>query len=61
MYAMEAGVTWYIPWMCAFPDLVALCSELVTELGDVKMDLNAFARPSVSYTLEYARKLQTVL
>ena len=38
MYAIEADVTWVIPWMHALPDLVALGS-LSTELGDVNMCL----------------------
>jgi hypothetical protein len=38
MYAMEAGVTWVIPWMQALPDWVALGS-FSTELGDVKICL----------------------
>jgi hypothetical protein len=35
MYAIEADVTSVIPWMRAFPDLVALGS-FSTELGEVK-------------------------
>lgn len=34
MYAMEGGVTRVIPWILAFPDLVALAT-LSTELGEV--------------------------
>lgn len=38
-YAMEAQVTLVIPWIRAFPDLVAFAS-LPTELGEVNMCLN---------------------
>lgn len=37
---MDAGVTFVIPWILAFPDLVARGS-LSTELGEVKINLNA--------------------
>jgi hypothetical protein len=40
MYAIEADVTCVIPWMRAFPDRVAL-EPVSTELGDVKICLNA--------------------
>ncbi len=39
-YAIDAVVTLVIPWMRAFPDLVAFVS-LSTELGEVKICLNA--------------------
>lgn len=35
MYANDPVVTEVMPWMCAFPDLVALGSLWSTELGDV--------------------------
>jgi len=41
MYAIDARVTWVIPWMRALPERVAFGS-LSTELGDVKICLNAY-------------------
>ena len=42
-YATEAGVTRVMPWIRAFPERVAFAS-LSTELGEVKMCLNAWQR-----------------
>jgi hypothetical protein len=52
IYATEAGVTNVIPCMHAFPDLVALGSSNSTELGDVKMCLNAWILAILSSELE---------
>lgn len=40
-YAMDAGVTFTIPWIRALPDLVARGS-LSTELGEVNINLYAW-------------------
>ena len=40
MYAIDLRVAHSIPWIRALPDRVALASTS-TELGDVKMYLNA--------------------
>ena len=49
-YATEAGVTRVIPWMREFHERVAFAS-LSTELGEVKMCLNAWQRGCCEQTV----------